>query len=182
MALHTSTGSLETLKQHEASLVIKKERFESLTISSNFVFVQGDKSEHLIMLFCEMLCSLALFPFPLSIAKRYSPPHRIHKDWVSVCQWTTGWDKDSSFFIPLPSLACVMVLSTRGWHNAKYRCDFYDLDICLVCTRLGPQVLSQRPWKNCQMVMNFSHCWLQLDTNKWPKGTRFHISLLILSS
>lgn len=108
--------------------------------------------------------------------------HRIHKDWVSVCQRTTGWDEDSSFFIPLRSLACLMVLSTRGWHNAKYRCDFYDLDICLVCTRLGPQVLSQRPWKNCQMVMNFSHCWLQLDTNKWPKGTRFHISLLILSS
>lgn len=72
-----------------------------------------------------------------------------------------------------------MVLSTRGWHNAKYRCDFYDLDICLVCTRLGPQVLSQRPWKNCQMVMNFSHCWLQLDTNKWPcKEFNNHFHLL----
>lgn len=134
---------------------------------------QWDKSEHLIMLCCEMLYWLALFPFPLSIAKSFIPTNRIHKDWVSVCQWTTGWDEDSSFFIPLRSLACVMILSTRGWHNAKYRCDFYHLDICLVCTRVGPQVLSQRPWKKCQMVMNFSHCWLQLDTNKWPKGTRF---------
>lgn len=144
--------------------------------------MQGDKSEYLIMLCCEMLYPLALFPFPLTIAKSIIPPHRIHKVWVSVCQWTTGWDEDSSFFIPLRSLACVMVLSTRGWYNAKNRCDFYDPDICLVCTRLEPQVLSQRPWKNCQMVMNFSHCWLQLDTNKWPKGTRFHILLLIPSS
>lgn len=127
--------------------------------------MQGGKSEHLIMLCCEILYSLALFPFPLIIAKSFIPPCRIHKAWVSTCQWTTGWDEDSSFFIPLQSLACMMVLSTRGWHNAKYPCDFYDLDICLVCIRLGPQVLPQRSWKNCQMVMNFSHCGLQLDTN-----------------
>lgn len=42
------------------------------------------------------------------------PPHGMHEDWVSVCQWTTGWGEDSSSFIPLRSLACLMVLSTRG--------------------------------------------------------------------
>lgn len=54
----------------------------------------------------------------ISSSSEYSqelhPPHGMHKDWVSVCQWTTGSDEDSSSFILLRSLACLMVLSTRG--------------------------------------------------------------------
>lgn len=54
----------------------------------------------------------------ISSSSEYSqelhPPHGMHKDWVSVCQWTTGSEEDSSSFILLRSLACLMVLSTRG--------------------------------------------------------------------
>lgn len=99
------------------------------------------------------------------------PPHGMHEDWV--CLPMDHWMRRRQLILYSASISGLSDdFVNKGWHHAKHRCDFYDLDICLVCTRLGPHVLSKTLWKDRQMVMNFSHCWLQLDTNKRPKGTR----------
>ena len=57
---------------------------------------------------------ISIISFSSECSQELHPPHRMHEDWVSVCQWTTGCGEDSSFFILLQSLACLMILSTRG--------------------------------------------------------------------